>query len=401
MNTLELEIFFIENLRKLIACPSITGMPSGIDDLLEYELVSLGYDVKRIAVSMEDWSIYSEGSPPQVGSGKIPDALIAYPKDYSGESSPLFFAHYDTEKPSEEWKLDPFSLLQIEDRVYGLGAADDKGGIAAILTALKAAASNKGSILPLVIFASGKQGGSLGMVQAFTNVQGASYAVYCHPAETGRGLSDLKVSSRGIATIRLTVRGRVPIPLEIRTPASADPRTGVNPASCVAELILEIDSWRDSEVVWSVNNLNSFAPKFGTSDRIELDISAWFTQGMFSEILEIVSSRSEKWVDLSGSECDVSVELVGIRANPALHPSSELQDRVRDEIEKSTGTVIIDYDWHSASDIRFPIRILNVPAVGFGAFAEGFYGGEEWVSLSSSIKTVECLVNLLKEPIRL
>jgi hypothetical protein len=122
---------------------------------------------------------------------------------------------------------------------------------------------------------------------------------------------------------------------------------------------------------------------------------------MFSEILEIVSSRSEKWVDLSGSECDVSVELVGIRANPALHRSSELQDRVRDEIEKSTGTVIIDYDWHSASDIRFPIRILDVPAVGFGALAEGFYGGEEWVSLSSSIKTVECLVNLLKEPIRL
>ena len=303
--------------------------------------------------------------------------------------------------PSKEWKLDPFSLLQIGDRVYGLGAADDKGGVAAILTAVRAAASIKESIRPLVIFASGKQGGSLGMAQAFTNVESASYAVYCHPAETGRGLSDLKVSSRGIATIRLTVRGRVPVPLEIRTPASADPRTGVNPASSMAELILEIDSWRDSEIVWSVNNLTSFAPKFGISDRIELDISAWFTQWMFSEILEIVSSRSKKWVDLSGSECDVSVELVGIRANPALHPSSELQKRVRGEIEKSTGTAIINYNWHSASDIRFPIRIKNVPAVGFGALAAGFYGGEEWVSLSSSIQTVECLISLLNEPIKL
>jgi acetylornithine deacetylase/succinyl-diaminopimelate desuccinylase-like protein len=397
----EIEATFIENLRQLIACPSITGMPSVIDDLLESELTSLGFDVKRIAVSMEDWPLHIEGSPPQVGSGEIPDALIAYPKGYSGESLPLFFAHYDTEMPSKEWKLDPFSLLQIGDWVYGLGAADDKGGIAAILTAVKAAASNEESILPILIFASGKQGGSLGMVQAFTNVQGASYAVYCHPAETGRGLSDLKVSSRGIATIRLTVRGRVPVPLEIRTPASADPRTGVNPASCIAELILEIDSWRDSEIVWSVNNLSSYAPKFGISDRIELDISAWFTRGMFSKILEIVSSRSEKSVALSGSGCDVSVELVGIRANPALHSSSELQNRVREEIEKSTGAVIINYDWHSASDIRFPIRILNVPAVGFGALAGGFYGGEEWVSLSSSMQTVECLVNLLKEPIRL
>ena len=103
----------------------------------------------------------------------------------------------------------------------------------------------------------------------------------------------------------------------------------------------------------------------------------------------------------NGSECEVSVELVGIRANPAHHPSSELQNRVREEIEKSTGAAIINYNWHSASDIRFPIRIKNIPAVGFGALAAGFYGGEEWVSLSSSIQTVECLLSLLSEPIKL
>ena len=401
MNIPELENIFIEKLRQLIACPSITGMPSGIDDLLESELTSLGYDVERIAVSIKDWSSHIEGSPPQVGSENLPEALIAYPKEYSGKSLPLFFAHYDTELPSAEWKFDPFSLLLVEDRVYGLGAADDKGGVAAILTAVKAAASNKESILPLVIFASGKQGGSLGMVQAFSNLKNASYAVYCHPAETGRGLSDLKISSRGVATIRVIIRGKVPVPLEIRTPASADPRTGVNPAISAAELILEVNSWKDSEIVWSVNNLISFAPKFGISDRIEIDISAWFTLGVFSEILEIVSSRSEKWIDVSGSECEVSVELVGIRANPALNASSELQNRVREEIERSTGVPIVDYNWHSASDIRFPIRIRDIPAVGFGSLAAGFYGGEEWVSLSSSIQTVECLLSMLSEPIKL
>lgn len=401
MNNSELESIFIENLQRLIACPSITGMPSDIDDILESELTSLGYSVKRCAVTMEDWSNQLEGSPPQMGSGDLPEALIAYPKDYSGESLPLFFAHYDTESPSEEWKLEPFSLLQVEDRIYGLGAADDKGGIAAILTAIRSAVSSEKSILPILIFASGKQGGSLGMVQAFTNLENASYAVYCHPAETGRGLSDLKVSSRGIATIRLTVRGRVPIPLEARTPASADPRTGINPAISMAELIVEINSWNDSEIVWSVNNIASFAPKFGISDRVELDISAWFTEGSFSEILEMVSSRSKKRLDLSESRCEVTVELVGIRANPALQPSGELQNRVREEIERSTGTPIVDYNWHSASDIRFPIRIKNIPAVGIGALAGGFYGEEEWVSLSSSIQTVQCLLSLLSEPIKL
>lgn len=401
MNNSELESIFIENLQRLIACPSITGMPSDIDDILESELTSLGYSVKRCAVTMEDWSNQLEGSPPQMGSGDLPEALIAYPKDYSGESLPLFFAHYDTESPSEEWKLEPFSLLQVEDRIYGLGAADDKGGIAAILTAIRSAVSSEKSILPILIFASGKQGGSLGMVQAFTNLENASYAVYCHPAETGRGLSDLKVSSRGIATIRLTVRGRVPIPLEARTPASADPRTGINPAISMAELIVEINSWNDSEIVWSVNNIASFAPKFGISDRVELDISAWFTEGSFSEILEMVSSRSKKRLDLSESRCEVTVELVGIRANPALQPSGELQNRIREEIERSTGTPIVDYNWHSASDIRFPIRIKNIPAVGIGALAGGFYGEEEWVSLSSSIQTVQCLLSLLSEPIKL
>lgn len=399
MKTSELESLFIENLRKLIACSSITGMPSNIDDTLDAELVSLGYRVERYAVTKEDWLIQAEGSPPQEWCGELPEALIAFPKGYSGELLPLFFAHYDTELPSEEWKIDPFSLLQIQDRLYGLGSADDKGGVAAILTAIRAAKVNESAILPIVIFASGKQGGSLGMVQAFSNLGNISYALYCHPAETGNGLGDLKVSSRGIATVRVTLRGRVPVPLEVRTPASADPRTGINPNISMAKLVLDIDSWMDSEIVWSVNNCKSYAPKFGISDRVELDISAWFTQGTFSQILEIVSLRSKSCLDLSDSECEVTLELVGLMANPALQPLGGVLSRVCEEIERTTGNTIVDYNWHSASDIRFPIRIKNVPAVGFGALAGGFYGGEEWVSLSSSMQTVQCLTSLLCEAV--
>ena len=86
-------------------------------------------------------------------------------------------------------------------------------------------------------------------------------------------------------------------------------------------------------------------------------------------------------------------------ANPALQPLGEVLSRVREEIERTTGNTIVDYNWHSASDIRFPIRIKNVPAVGFGALAGGFYGGEEWVSLSSSMQTVQCLTSLLCEAV--
>ena len=53
-----------------------------------------------------------------------------------GESNLGFVCHTDTVSASN-WRYNPFTLTNEEDKLYGLGSSDMKGGIAALLEALK------------------------------------------------------------------------------------------------------------------------------------------------------------------------------------------------------------------------------------------------------------------------
>lgn len=51
---------------------------------------------------------------------------------------PLFYGHVDTVPAInlQGWKSDPYAVTKVEDKLYGLGVYDMKGGIAAFLTAI-------------------------------------------------------------------------------------------------------------------------------------------------------------------------------------------------------------------------------------------------------------------------
>lgn len=54
-----------------------------------------------------------------------------------GENSKIgFLGHTDTVEYIEGWNTNPFELAQIEEKLYGLGTCDMKGGIAAVLEAV-------------------------------------------------------------------------------------------------------------------------------------------------------------------------------------------------------------------------------------------------------------------------
>jgi succinyl-diaminopimelate desuccinylase len=60
---------------------------------------------------------------------------VAAEKTFNGEKTFLLNTHFDTVPPSNEWK-DALTPRLEGDRLYGLGASDAKGGIAATLSAL-------------------------------------------------------------------------------------------------------------------------------------------------------------------------------------------------------------------------------------------------------------------------
>lgn len=88
-------------------------------------------------------------------------AVIATRAARNGRPTVLLYAHHDVQPPGDDdqWNTPPFQPTLIDGRLYGRGAADDKAGIVAHLTALKALAiATEGDIdLGISLFIEGEE----------------------------------------------------------------------------------------------------------------------------------------------------------------------------------------------------------------------------------------------------
>jgi acetylornithine deacetylase/succinyl-diaminopimelate desuccinylase-like protein len=111
------------------------GREGPMAERLEVELERLGFSVRRQLVTPE---CVVEGVP-------WPARYNVLAEKGTGDSSLLFFGHMDTvevSKDSAEWQREAFQASIRKDsegreRLYGLGANDMKGGLAAILAGLE------------------------------------------------------------------------------------------------------------------------------------------------------------------------------------------------------------------------------------------------------------------------
>lgn len=92
----------------------------------------------------------------------------------------LLIGHLDTVDVSDRWKTDPFTPTEIDGKVYGRGAMDMKGGLAAILETLTYYAAHLDEISGniLACFVADEEGLSKGSYQLVTeDVIHADYAI--------------------------------------------------------------------------------------------------------------------------------------------------------------------------------------------------------------------------------
>ena len=122
--------------RKLIACPSVTPAQGEVFAVLEAMLVPLGFTVDRFVV------------------GEAPDGpvenLLAWRTTGAGPHF-AFAGHLDVVPPGDGWTSDPFTPELRGDLLYGRGAVDMKGSIAAFVAAISSISEDLHGTICLII----------------------------------------------------------------------------------------------------------------------------------------------------------------------------------------------------------------------------------------------------------
>jgi succinyl-diaminopimelate desuccinylase len=108
----------------LIRCPSVTPADAGALDVLEAALAGLGFACHRLPFS-------APGTP---------DVDNLYARWGEGGPHFCFAGHTDVVPPGDRagWSIDPFAGTIVDGQLYGRGAADMKGAIAAFVAAAAA-----------------------------------------------------------------------------------------------------------------------------------------------------------------------------------------------------------------------------------------------------------------------
>jgi len=387
-------------LSSLIEIRSQTGEPADKAQLLVNNYLSdLPY---RIEKSMDRPSLYRshpEFMPPNPsGDGPFVN-IVGWPENNMNKTSAIF-SHIDTHTEDSGWETDPYKPIIKNNRMYGLGTSDDKGGVAAMLIAAKILSEND-KPLPVVMSLHGKGGGSRGSLPVFERIRkqnnNIQSVLYAHPAETGRGLEDIKNAVLGVLDLELRVRGWRGPQMEIGSIDSSDWKAGGD----AIEAAIQFMDYLEKNILQGIE-LNSGkivgGDRIGSvPDKVTINFRLKFkSEHNWMDLLKKIQNEGQLFMDqLSQGKNKFKINILakGYRTNPGEAKWNGRESLIlRDSINEITGSAPKSYPNHYAGDIRYPIRLLGVPAYGIGSLGGNFYGPNEWVDIDDLVKLTAVLV---------
>jgi acetylornithine deacetylase len=195
------------DLRQLIRIPSITGSEEAIQDAMERLFGEIGLETKRIVtdpVAFADDPDFPGAEMPRTSLPVVTGRL-----GRAGGKRILLVGHVDVVPPGDPstWSVDPWSAEVRDGRMYGRGACDMKGGVVAILAAVRAIVASGGvgelDGELLVVSVPSEEDGGQGMLAAIRAGCTGDAAIITEPTEL-----DVVIAHAGAITFRLTVPGR-------------------------------------------------------------------------------------------------------------------------------------------------------------------------------------------------
>lgn len=181
----------------LIACPSVTPATGAVFDCLSAQLVPLGFTIHRFI------------------AGEAPDGpvenLFAIRNGPPGSRHFAFAGHVDVVPAGEGWASAPFSPEIRGDLLYGRGAVDMKGAIAAMVAAAASIPQNAGTI-SFIITGDEEGPARFGTVALIDHLRSTrtipDLCLVGEPTSVNRLGDTMKIGRRGSVNIWLEVLGK-------------------------------------------------------------------------------------------------------------------------------------------------------------------------------------------------
>lgn len=209
-------------------------------ELAAAEIITEELSKSAIACRIERWEDNRANITATIGSG-------------GGKGILLFACHLDVVPPGEEqWQRPAFSGIEEEGKIFGRGSADMKGGIAAVVTAIKELVDSETKLNgDLIFFAgAGEETDSCGIKRFIRDKGGqlgsAIGAVIPEPTDF-----EVVTAHRGLLWLEVKTAGK--------TAHGSNPELGVNAITSMKSLLEELEAYKADKLFedcsLSVNNI--------------------------------------------------------------------------------------------------------------------------------------------------
>ncbi|HNJ47193.1 MAG TPA: succinyl-diaminopimelate desuccinylase [Novosphingobium sp.] len=345
----------------LIACPSVTPAAGLVFDCLEAHLAPLGFTVHRFI------------------SGEAPDGpvenLFAIRAGPEGSRHFAFAGHVDVVPPGEGWASAPFAPEVRGDLLYGRGAVDMKGAIAAMVAAVREIPAEAGTIS--FVITGDEEGpakyGTVALIEHMRDVGALpDLCLVGEPTSVNRLGDMMKIGRRGSCVTWIEVEGREG---HVAYPHLAD-----NPLPRLVAMLAEYDALElDRGNDW-----------FQPSNLEIIDISVG------NPASNVIPSRAQARLSVrfndmhSGTEIAALMRTIAARhggeAHPVIYgesfitPPGAFSEMIADAVEAETGLRPEASTTGGTSDARFLKDLC--PVIEFGLCNATMHKRDEAVAIA-------------------
>jgi acetylornithine deacetylase len=375
-------------LADLVRVPSLLGEEEPAQQLVESRLRELGFDLRSVEPDPARLAERPDsGLPlmPYEGRRSLIGTLGA-----EGGGSLLFNGHVDvvSAEPLDRWSRDPFGAEIADARMYGRGACDMKGGVAAMLLGVEAALA-AGPLPCALVYQSviEEECGGNGALAACLEGPLADATLIAEPTDGGMDLVAVGV-----------IWARVRLEADSRHASNAD--RGGNPIEAAYPVIealhrleSELNAEPDPELaglehpyLLNVGALHAGDWPSMTPGRATLDVRLGFP-------IRMEPAEAQERLAAAVREADprAAVEFRGFRARGyAFDAESPFVRLLGDCHEEVRGGRPRPDPSRATTDLRF----FEGQAVCYGPTGENLHGVDEWVDLES-IADVAAVIALL------